>query len=299
MEKRLKDFFIVGVVLVLLVYSVLFTGILRSVKEDRIVLFAPPNNPSGSCSDSDQGIYPSTPGRMTSDNYNYQRVIEKDDFCLNSTRVVEYSCNPGRSYDYRTYDCPAGCFEGACKTTREIYFLSANFMNDGFFDLVEIKNEVSSNVVCETKVGEYCNLGSIDLLVDEIYIDGSNKWGRFSFGNQGTPFRIVFDDLHNKLTLPLGTELPVRSYMFGISDKDGAGFGGLVQQVNVSWNNGTINIAYGDLLPGKTHNFVFESISNTYLNIKFPLLTGLHLFLFFLGMGLTLLVSARVVQIYL
>lgn len=287
MEEMELDYFLVLGILFISLFLLFFNPIMPFKTVVEGTFLSPPDNFVGACSDNDGGIYPSTQGTVVSSNYNYGRNIDIVDVCYNSSRVIDYGCAIGdnKTYAYRTYDCSSGCNSGACSTTRESYFLNANFSNNGTADVVKITNLANNNLVCENVIaGNVCAFGNIDLSVDELFVLGDNKWGRFSFGSAGTPFRVVFDDLHNKITLPISTELPLDSYTFKVLDRDGSLYEGAIQEITAYWANGEIKLNYSSMLPYKSHHFTFEVIGN-HLEINFPVSGGVATIPVLFGFG--------------
>ncbi|MDP2672347.1 MAG: hypothetical protein Q8O84_00860, partial [Nanoarchaeota archaeon] len=64
------------------------------------------------CTDSDGGKTYSTKGNVVASSPTSS--IDVTDLCSDSTRVVEYFCNPDKTQSGETYTCSNGCSNGAC-----------------------------------------------------------------------------------------------------------------------------------------------------------------------------------------
>lgn len=267
MEKRVKDFFIVGIFLIVALYSVFFAGIFKAA-EERQILFSP-DNPSGSCTDSDEGIYPSTQGVVTSGNYNFGENIILSDYCLDSNTLIEYSCDLNNTYSARSYNCKDGCNAGACNAVRKSFLLkTTRFVSDDLFNYTSIQEDSGSGLqeICsKKKKGDSCFVDDLNLSIDDVGISLPDKWAKFHHGSAGKSFRAVYDTLRNKLYLPISTDVPASSIVLTVTEVDGS----ILQTFNFSWSNSVININKSNLLEGKQHYFDFYSVGNSvFLNLS-------------------------------
>jgi len=86
----------------------------------------------------------------------------------------------------------------------ESYLLTINsrdIQNNSLVNTVTIRNAVTREIECDSKeVGDVCNIGNVELTVEEIVIDGENKWATFSI-NSGSSFDELYttEGLHVQL----------------------------------------------------------------------------------------------------
>ncbi|MEK6968783.1 MAG: CARDB domain-containing protein, partial [Nanoarchaeota archaeon] len=83
------------------------------------------------------------------------------DSCVTRSRVVyvrEYSCS-GTTYNYNDYQCPNGCYDGACLQNCATLFGSADLQCKPLVEIEAIRQQCSNKEVIYDKlrVGQYCS----------------------------------------------------------------------------------------------------------------------------------------------
>lgn len=271
MNKRVSYFLMACGLVVILSYVLFFSAFYGGIKTD--IRLSPPNT-AGTCTDDDGGIYPSTKGIVVSDNFNYGQSITITDYCLNSSDAVDYSCDAGNTYKQDVFACKYGCNNGACVNERYSYFLSAqNFFKIAGVPVVSIINVVTNTTICLNKeAGQSCDVGVTNFNITELYItdNGGHRAANFSRDFGGRPFGAIFDNLGNRIYLPLESDLPVSTYQISVVEKDG----GSIQDYDLSWQNGQIIINQSALAQHQIHNFVFDAVDGNKLRVRVPMTDG-------------------------
>lgn len=278
MQKRLENYLLGAIIVVLVAYSAFFYSIFN-INDGNISLS--PENSQGTCNDGDGGYYPTTASRVESMNYNYGEMIAFDDSCIDSDTVLEYSCDANYTYSARIYTCRNGCSEGACSAIRKSFLLRAtNFFNDLSLNYTTIQEDFESGWIekcSDRKKGDSCYIDEVILVVDDVSA-GADKWARFHYGNAGKSFRPTYDEFRNRIYLPISSEVPAASMTFAVTEPDGA----VIRSINLSWANSAINVSQRILIPDKQTSFVFYSSGNAvFVNVtmahgpvSFPVLYG-------------------------
>ncbi|MBI2057048.1 hypothetical protein HYT91_02220 [Candidatus Pacearchaeota archaeon] len=117
------------------------------------------------CTDSDGGKTYSTKGNVVASSPTSS--IDVTDLCSDSTKVVEYFCNPDKTQSGETYTCPNGCSNGACvssTTTNQTNTTSATTYtctdSDGGMNYNIKGNVVASSPTSNINVIDLCSSSS-------------------------------------------------------------------------------------------------------------------------------------------
>ncbi len=270
MERRFSIYLAMSLIVLFGLYSFVFYFIAQNAG----VFFSPPVNEPGTCTDNDGGISPSTKGTLVSENYNYGQAITLADFCLNSSNVVDYSCFSNGTFGANVFACRYGCNDGACINDRYSYLLSPeNFLRLNGIPAVSIRDSVADSILCaDKKAGDLCQIGITYVNITNVYVSNDNvhKAVQLDSDFSGRPFGAVFDNLKNRIYLPLKSELPASSVNINVIDSDGD----LVQPYTFSWGSNSISINAGSLSQYKSHNFAFEVVDGDKLKVSFPSTNG-------------------------
>ena len=129
---------------------------------------------SYTCTDSDGGKTYSTKGNVVASSPTSS--IDVTDLCSDSSKLVEYFCNPDKTQSGETYTCPNGCSNGACvtATTNQTNTTTTVNQNNICTDSDGGKNyNVKGNVVASSStpgytgnVWDYCKTDGTNALVE-------------------------------------------------------------------------------------------------------------------------------------
>lgn len=171
------------------------------------------------CIDSDGGLNYYEKGIL---NQTFSPANPKEDVCLDSNTIMEWSCVEEGTFRFDEYICSNGCVDGAC--VEEVQNANTIFLNESADDdmkyfLVEYKDSqfdesyvfrfdiisednvdkirakeyaVYGGMDKKSKVGDDMNFGSVAITPTSIIKDGIKKWTTIKF-NEGTSITKLDD----------------------------------------------------------------------------------------------------------